>query len=347
MVENSLISVIIPIYNVEAYLKRCVDSVINQTYKNLEIILVDDGSPDNCPQICDDYAKQDSRVKVVHKENGGLSDARNAGLKIAKGEYISFIDSDDWINLEMFKRMVEVAIDKNADIVECNVYNAYDSYIEKYNTDQYDEYIDNYSIIEAYIKDYKIKTVVWNKIYKKELLNGIEFALGKYNEDEFFTYQVLAKARSYVHLEDYYYNYYQREGSIMGSSFSLKKLDSLEGAVNRAMYIKENYPNLYFYPLKTTTMLCIFLYQNLLKNKSIDKDKVGRNRVKKYRKMLKWSVSDLKRAGGSISVYVIISGVSLWLCASLRNLFRIGAWINGIFVIKKNFYKNGYNFKGF
>ena len=96
---NSLISVIVPIYNVEKYLDKCVDSIINQTYKNLEIILVDDGSPDNCPQMCDDYAKKDSRIRVVHKENGGLSDARNAGMKVATGEYVSFIDSDDYISL--------------------------------------------------------------------------------------------------------------------------------------------------------------------------------------------------------------------------------------------------------
>lgn len=104
---NPLISVIVPIYNVEKYLARCVDSIVNQTYKNLEIILVDDGSPDRCPQMCDDYAEKDSRIKVVHKKNGGLSDARNAGMAVATGEYISFIDSDDWIDLETYDLVLE------------------------------------------------------------------------------------------------------------------------------------------------------------------------------------------------------------------------------------------------
>lgn len=103
---NPLISVIVPIYNVEKYLVRCVDSIVNQTYKNLEIILVDDGSPDRCPQMCDDYAEKDSRIKVVHKKNGGLSDARNAGMAVATGEYISFIDSDDWIETSMFELLL-------------------------------------------------------------------------------------------------------------------------------------------------------------------------------------------------------------------------------------------------
>ena len=103
---NPMISVIVPIYNVEKYLARCVDSIVNQTYKNLEIILVDDGSPDRCPQMCDDYAEKDSRIKVIHKKNGGLSDARNAGMAVATGEYISFIDSDDWIETSMFELLL-------------------------------------------------------------------------------------------------------------------------------------------------------------------------------------------------------------------------------------------------
>lgn len=106
--KKPLISVIVPIYNVESYLNRCVESIVNQTYQNLEIILVDDGSPDNCPQICDDWARKDSRIKVIHKENGGLSDARNAGMNIATGEYISFIDSDDYVALDFCETMLLV-----------------------------------------------------------------------------------------------------------------------------------------------------------------------------------------------------------------------------------------------
>ena len=121
-----LISVIVPIYNVEKYLDRCVGSIINQTYKNLEIILVDDGSPDNCPQMCDDYAKKDSRIKVVHKENGGLSDARNAGMKVATGEYVSFIDSDDYISLDFYETLLETIVDNDSDIVECSVVKFYE-----------------------------------------------------------------------------------------------------------------------------------------------------------------------------------------------------------------------------
>lgn len=130
---NPLISVIVPIYNVEKYLARCVDSIVNQTYKNLEIILVDDGSPDRCPKMCDDYAEKDSRIKVVHKKNGGLSDARNAGMAVATGEYISFIDSDDYVSDDFFECLLDVMNKENSDIAECSVVKLYeDGHLEQY-----------------------------------------------------------------------------------------------------------------------------------------------------------------------------------------------------------------------
>ena len=121
MNQTPLISVIVPIYHVEQYLTRCVESLVNQTYSNFEIILVDDGSPDNCPKMCDDWAKKNSRIKVIHKENGGLSDARNAGMQIANGDVISFIDSDDWIDPKFFEVMLNVMQDDESDIVSCGV----------------------------------------------------------------------------------------------------------------------------------------------------------------------------------------------------------------------------------
>ena len=123
---KSLVSVIVPIYKVEKYLNKCVDSIINQSYKNLEIILVDDGSPDKCGEICDKYAEKDSRVKVIHKENGGLSDARNAGIDIAKGDYLLFVDSDDWITSNICEVLIKNANDNLSDIIACNQYESFD-----------------------------------------------------------------------------------------------------------------------------------------------------------------------------------------------------------------------------
>ena len=151
---NPLISVIIPIYNVEKYLARCVDSIVNQTYKNLEIILVDDGSPDRCPQMCDDYVEKDSRIKVVHKNNGGLSDARNTGIAVATGEYISFIDSDDWIDLETYDLVLEKMLATNSQIGAFNLKSVSDS---NFKTEYNENYIvgqrDNEFIIYKFGSD--------------------------------------------------------------------------------------------------------------------------------------------------------------------------------------------------
>ena len=163
-----LISVIVPIYNVEKYLDRCVDSIINQTYKNLEIILVDDGSPDNCPQMCDDYAKKDSRIKVVHKENGGLSDARNVGMEVATGEYVSFIDSDDYISLDFYETLLETIVDNDSDIVECGVVKFYeDNSFDKYSDDLKVTNYDTVDGLEGLINENPFKQHVWNKLYNQ------------------------------------------------------------------------------------------------------------------------------------------------------------------------------------
>ena len=127
--ENYKISVIVPVYKVESYLEQCISSIIKQTYKNLEIILVNDGSPDNCGKLCDIYAKKDSRIKVIHKKNGGLSDARNVALDIATGDYIGFVDSDDWININMYEVLINEAKNEDADIVECKFYSAYPAFV--------------------------------------------------------------------------------------------------------------------------------------------------------------------------------------------------------------------------
>lgn len=318
------VSIIVPIYNVEEYLRKCIDSIINQTYANLEIILVDDGSPDNCPRICDEYADKDSRIKVIHKENGGLSDARNAGMKIATGEYVCFVDSDDWISELMVENLVMHANKNKADVVECNIIKVYDDHIENDNEDEYAVYTDNKAIMEAYIKYYRIKTVVWNKLYKRTIIEDIPFEVGKYNEDEFFTYKILSKAKVLVHINDYYYYYKQRHNSIMGEKFSLRKLDSLEGTVERALFIKEYYPDLYCFCLQNVTFKCIFSYQELLKNKELDRDRKARKKVKKYRKMFRWKLENLKGFPLDYKFYVLLSAISLEGCSRIRNLFNLG-----------------------
>jgi glycosyltransferase involved in cell wall biosynthesis len=215
---SDLISIIVPVYNMEQYLDRCMSSILNQTYKNLEIILVDDGSTDSSPQICEDYALKDDRIKVIHKENGGLSDARNAGLKIATGDYIGYVDSDDWIELDMYERMYRVCIGNNAELAVCRYFREYDDKTIDDGTDRC-EVLDRNEILEIYITDkdgYMIYNSVWSKLFKRELVEGVMFPKGKNSEDIMYTTKALCKLEKAVYIDACLYHYMiDRKDSIM------------------------------------------------------------------------------------------------------------------------------------
>lgn len=272
----SLISIIVPVYNVEKYIFKCVDSIINQTYKNIEIILVDDGSTDRSGIICDEYKKKDNRVKVIHKKNGGLSDARNVGINEAKGNYLVFIDSDDWVTNNMIEYLYNLAYKYDADIVQGD-------YIESYTEDEYikktKEKINFYNSIESlnnlYEEECTKAVVVWNKIYKKYLFEEIRFPKDKLHEDEFTTYKLLHKSKKIVDSKMPIYYYRQREGSIMQSEFSVKRLHALEALIERKLYFKEN--NLNELEDKTTSLICTRLkgfYIKVMESNISNKDKI-------------------------------------------------------------------------
>ena len=242
--STPLISIIVPIYKVELYLKRCVDSIVNQTYSNLEIILVDDGSPDNCPQICDEYAEKDKRVVVIHKENGGLSEARNAGLDICKGEYVSFIDSDDWVDLQYIEILLKGVQNNKADIAigqfqKIFFYNEKKKY-EKKMTTASTAVMDNKEAVKKLFSNEDIYFVVaWGKLYKKTLFNTIRYPVGKIHEDEYTTYKILYNSSTVAYLHEKIYFYLQRPQSIM-SNAKKDSLRVLDARVERYQYFKDN-----------------------------------------------------------------------------------------------------------
>jgi glycosyltransferase involved in cell wall biosynthesis len=215
---NDLISIIVPVYNMEGYLDRCMSSILNQTYKNLEIILVDDGSTDSSPKMCDDYALKDNRIKVVHKENGGLSDARNAGLKIATGNYIGYVDSDDWIELDMYERMYDACVENNAQLVVCRYFREYDDKTVDDGTPRI-EIFSRDEILRIYITDkdgYMVYNSVWSKLFKRELVEGVVFPKGQNSEDIMYTTRALCKLDKAVYIDTCLYHYViDRKDSIM------------------------------------------------------------------------------------------------------------------------------------
>lgn len=239
------ISFIVPIYNVEKYLKECVDSILSQTYRNFELILVDDGSPDGCPEMCDEYAKQDSRVVVIHKKNGGLSDARNAGLDIAKGEYIGFVDSDDYISPIMYETLINRILSDKSDLAICEYVRVSESGV-KLSNDELNHKMHNrcYSSKE-FIKElfipYGISYVVTvNKLYRKDIFNELRFPAGKQHEDEFIIHRVIAQCNKISYVEDGLYYYRQREESIITRKFDARRLDFGYALIDRYYFTKNN-----------------------------------------------------------------------------------------------------------
>ena len=207
---NAKISVIVPIYKVEDYLPQCIESIINQTYNNLEIILVDDGSPDKCPQICDEYAKKDNRIRVIHKENGGLSSARNAGLDIATGDYIAFVDSDDYLDVLMYQTLMGVIDEYGVDVVVCDLFEINGEKLKTYSTDtQKVCVLDNMNdIFSHFIKPIpKIRFEVWNKLFKRSAIGDVRFKVGQIYEDLHFDRNIFMKSLKVAHIDipGYYY----------------------------------------------------------------------------------------------------------------------------------------------
>ena len=288
---DSLISIIVPIYKVEKYLDKCIESIVNQTYKNLEIILVDDGSPDNCPQMCDTWAKKDSRIKVVHKPNGGLSDARNAGMKTATGEYVAFVDSDDWIDANMMETLYDELVSSDSDVVACGIRMVWDDGSpDKILTKMCGRKVfsSKEEAMHNMIQGFCILQTVWNKLYKREKIVNIEFPFGQINEDEFWTWKAIANSDKVVFIDTPLYNYLQRSGSIMRSG-KFNPLYVLDAKVERKEYMKENIPTLY--DLCCVDLLYTCLFQAQRAKFMLDK-KVYANFYKKIKSIVKQNKPD-------------------------------------------------------
>ncbi|WNB92463.1 glycosyltransferase [Bacillus sp. NEB1478] len=285
MEEETKVSVVVPIYKVEKYIHRCIDSIRNQTYTNLEIILVNDGSPDRCGKIADDYGSKDNRIKVIHKENGGLSDARNYGMKQVTGEFTMFVDSDDWLEIEMIKNMVNRAITYEADVVQSAFYYAYE---DKLMLDRiYDsqnaspEILDKKTLMHELVTNEKVKNFAWGKLYKTEIIRDIPFKKGVLFEDVFWAHQVMHRVNNFLILKQPYYNYYQRNDSIV-ATYTIRNLDMIAGLKERHHFIEENYNQLINESYKNILKASLIHYNLLILNRKKDIRGVFRKEIQLY-----------------------------------------------------------------
>lgn len=242
---SKIISVVIPVYNVEKYLRECLDSVVNQTYKNLQIILVDDGSTDSSGKICDEYADKDSRITVIHQENAGAGAAKNTGLELISGEYLSLIDSDDYIEKNMYEVMLNYLEEKNVDVVQCCFDEFYVNKKIKKNFCFYPEksrVFSSYKYLYEMLSDWKY-AVFWNKLFKTSLLKDIRFPEGRKIDDEFFTYKLICNAKKIANINDCFYHYRMRSNSVMNKNQSkILLLDRIDAFKERYEYVSQKYP---------------------------------------------------------------------------------------------------------
>ncbi|MBQ1376957.1 MAG: glycosyltransferase [Lachnospiraceae bacterium] len=343
----------------------CTSSILEQTYQDFELILVDDGSPDNCGKLCDDYAAIDQRIRVIHKKNGGLSDARNAGMAIASGDYLAFIDSDDWVAPAYLESLLRGLEENRADICECGtLWTTGEEEVKEQKSpisehavpDDFDpEYSVSggsdpehsvsggsgreYSVSEdplpgesygaeealkALIGDRVFHQHVWNKLYKRSLVQDIPFAVGKLHEDEFWTYQAFGRSKKTVKIPQPLYYYFQRSDSIMGASWNLRRLDALQAKQERQQYLEKHFPALSVTGAENLLSTCIYHGQMARKYLPEQDRKAAVKRINDVRKTVRLSLKDIRPLGFKEGLWLRLSKVSFWGTVRLKNLLRKG-----------------------
>lgn len=271
-----LITVVVPVYNVEKYLNRCIDSICNQSYKNLEIILVDDGSTDYCGRICDNYQKKDTRISVIHQINKGLSEARNAGIDVATGKYIAFIDSDDYIAENMIEVLYTNMKKNGADISCCGHTDIYERSGNRISSSERKMTImSSKEALGIFLFTRVVDVVAWNKLYNIVLFDNIRYTPGKLYEDHFTTYKLLDKASKIVHTTEPLYFYCKRGSSIGGSSFTERDFELKEALDIECSYIIEKYPDLKRQLEVGYIIWMMVLYDKMLLADTVDAEFLG------------------------------------------------------------------------
>ncbi|MCI6517388.1 MAG: glycosyltransferase [Lachnospiraceae bacterium] len=282
------VSVIVPVYNTRQYLGKCVESIIHQTYRHLEILLIDDGATDGSGELCDKYAEKDDRIRVVHQINKGISAARNKGLNLASGEYISFVDSDDYIEENMIEKMLEKQVETNADMIICNFKQITEEgcVIQK-NNGITDETIDALQVLKRFADERGWAYItVWNRLYKRKIFEKIRFPEGKTHEDEWIAADIYESCNKITLTSDSYYLYRINADSIMGKKWNIAHLDGVEAVYRRFLKYQKNG----WYDQVPATFFCARRMLESMKNMNFvtaEDKKRRREVIREYRYMLR------------------------------------------------------------
>lgn len=285
------ISIIVPFFNLEFYIKKCIDSILQQTFQNFELIIINDGSTDKSGEICDEYANKDSRIRIFYKENGGVSSARNLGIKEARGEFIGFVDGDDWIYEDMFQNLYELCTDKNSDIAICNIFREINGEVVNIEREEFINEMDNVEAMKQLFRGELYKFSLWNKLYRKSCFENIKFPEGRIHEDLSTTYKLFANANKVVFTNYTGYIYVKRESSILTARYNEKRLDGLYGWDEIIPFMNQNYSQ-----LAEDFLACyvywgvdnIYYILNQIENKNVKGQYLNRiqSYIRKYYKLL-------------------------------------------------------------
>lgn len=315
------ISIIVPVYQVEKYIRQCIDSILAQTFTDFELIIVDDGSKDNSGKICDEYAEKDKRIRVIHKENDGLSGARNKGLDNASGNYFMFVDGDDYISPDMAECLYKKISEAKADIAACNYRYIFEDGKKDFSTENKAEVINANEIFynRKNERNYGFWTVAWNKLYKREKFKSLRFRFGKYHEDEFWANDIYQMDIKAVTVSESLYYYRQRVNSIMGNKNIRKCFDIIEAFDERInVYLKEEKYSDQAYKVLIYSLEYLNESKKLIKNEEdkeqfIDKEQKIKNIIKKLKKR---KLSKIQK------VSLVIIGINPCLVFSIAIKFR-------------------------
>lgn len=319
-----LISVIVPVYNVEKYLRKCVDSIINQTYNNIEILLIDDGSTDGSGAICDEYSQRYDIVTAYHKQNGGLSSARNYGIERAKGEFIGLVDSDDYIHEEMYDRLYTLLVENDADLSECKLADVYNGKVRSSNKKIEVLIVNSETAIDYAFKAEIASVAAVDKLYRRSLFDNVRYPEGKTIEDGYVIVDILSACSKIVISTEQLYYYVHRKGSITTNAFSKKNLDAIITYEKNYNIIKNKYPAI----VDTAKMRLCWAYFYVLDKIIYDKTAENRDIKKDVIKYLRANYSFIIRnkqftKGRKIAASMLMVSPRLYqICVTMQNRKR-------------------------
>lgn len=331
--NKPVVTIVVPVYNVEGDLNRCVESLVGQTLHDIQIVLVDDGSTDTSGQMCDAWAKRDNRIRVVHKQNGGLSSARNAGIEVADGAFLGFVDSDDYVEPNMYEKLLAAFTDERVSITTCGRYVHMSDFVKEDFIAGDCRRFPSIDAMKEVLSGGVIDVAAWDKLYRRELFSMIRYPEGRISEDAAIIMQLLYECEDVVHVGESFYHYVFRAGSISKSVYSHKKFDVMRNCVEIKSWLAEKRPELVVYGGSYSCVQMAAMIEDMLNTPGARKE--WPTDYSSYWELFRTAYKDYKAVGGHEKKELARIKATrwhfyrlFWLARQARNRVRRGGWID-------------------